>query len=158
MTDLASSPSPPLPSRRRFLRWLLGGSLTLTVVAMVRASWRFLAPPLTSPVPAPVPAPEAASLRPGGRLYVAPARAYLERDEAGYFAVSAVCTHLGCLVHQVPEGFRCPCHGSRFDAEGRNLSGPARRPLDHLSLSVDDAGQMVVEPGRTTSPAARLNH
>ena len=44
--------------------------------------------------------------------------------------LSLECTHLGCTVAPVPSGgFACPCHGSRFDREGRVVSGPATRPL-----------------------------
>jgi len=43
--------------------------------------------------------------------------------------LSLVCTHLGCRVASIPGGFRCPCHGSRFDAGGAPVAGPARAPL-----------------------------
>jgi Rieske Fe-S protein len=50
-------------------------------------------------------------------------------------ALSLECTHLGCRVAPRPAGgFACPCHGSRFDADGRVTSGPARRPLARAVL------------------------
>jgi glycine/D-amino acid oxidase-like deaminating enzyme/nitrite reductase/ring-hydroxylating ferredoxin subunit len=54
------------------------------------------------------------------------------RDEAGkVHRLSAVCPHLGCLVHWngLEKTWDCPCHGSRFDARGGVLNGPANRGL-----------------------------
>lgn len=44
-------------------------------------------------------------------------------------ALSLECTHLGCLVNVVDQGFFCPCHGSQFGPSGDVWSGPASRPL-----------------------------
>lgn len=54
------------------------------------------------------------------------------RDEQGVLHErSAVCTHLGCVVqwNGGEKSWDCPCHGSRFDCEGRILNGPAITPL-----------------------------
>jgi Rieske Fe-S protein len=54
------------------------------------------------------------------------------RDESGTLhAVSLRCTHLGCLLrfNSAERSWDCPCHGSRFDVDGRVLEGPATRPL-----------------------------
>ncbi len=54
------------------------------------------------------------------------------RDEQGKLSeVSAVCTHLGCIVHwnSADQTWDCPCHGSRYSAVGAVLAGPAETPL-----------------------------
>ena len=68
--------------------------------------------------------------------------------EEGLGAISLVCTHLGCLVAESEEGFRCPCHGSRFDHQGKVLAGPAPRPLPWFALSEVADGTLVVDATR----------
>ena len=62
---------------------------------------------------------------------------YLRRRGDSIEAVSAICTHTGCLVQRVSKGFGCPCHKSDFDEEGKPTSGPAPRPLDRLETRVE---------------------
>lgn len=63
------------------------------------------------------------------------------RDDDGHLhAVSATCTHLGCLVafNQTERTWDCPCHGSRFDTDGTVLRGPATHPLKQRPTPADE--------------------
>ena len=53
-------------------------------------------------------------------------------------ALSAVCTHLGCIVGYLPaeRKFKCNCHGSVFDIDGKNISGPAPSPLSPYRVEI----------------------
>ncbi len=74
---------------------------------------------------------------------------YLYRDHEGIKAVSAVCTHLGCILDRSTDGFECPCHGSCYDEQGKVLSGPAPRDLAWYRVGRTYNGKIVVDPGTT---------
>jgi glycine/D-amino acid oxidase-like deaminating enzyme/nitrite reductase/ring-hydroxylating ferredoxin subunit len=60
------------------------------------------------------------------------------RDSKGKLTtVSAVCTHMGCLVHwnNAEKTWDCPCHGSRFATSGNVLAGPAETPLEKIEAT-----------------------
>jgi glycine/D-amino acid oxidase-like deaminating enzyme/nitrite reductase/ring-hydroxylating ferredoxin subunit len=61
-------------------------------------------------------------------------------EEGGLHAVSARCTHLGCVVHwnAAERSWDCPCHGSRFDVDGEVLHGPASSALEAATLDTGD--------------------
>ena len=65
-------------------------------------------------------------------LQIGGEKAGVYRDYEGeVHAVSPVCTHMGCLVdwNGAERTWDCPCHGSRFDPNGRVLRGPAKKDL-----------------------------
>lgn len=69
----------------------------------------------------------------GGILRDGMSKLAVYKDEnGGIIRRSAVCTHLGCIVHW--NGFEkcwdCPCHGSQFATDGQVLNGPAVKPLE----------------------------
>jgi cytochrome b6-f complex iron-sulfur subunit len=84
------------------------------------------------------------------------AKAWLFCDERGLYAISAVCTHLGCIVTRSAEGFECPCHGSRYNAAGYVLKGPAKLPLNYLELTLSPEGLVVLDTKVTVPAAQRL--
>jgi cytochrome b6-f complex iron-sulfur subunit len=144
----------PLP-RRDFLGFAAlssaGAALLFALVGMLRL-------PKAAVLPSPskrfrVTLPESLA---AGEPYVPPGRAVaLFRDATGVWAVSAVCTHLGCVVKPAPDGFHCPCHGSRFAPDGTVVKGPAPRPLPCLAVSSLGNGSFLVDAGKTVSPGTR---
>lgn len=59
--------------------------------------------------------------------------------------LSAVCSHLGCLVNynRSKKEFICPCHGGRYDITGKNISGPPPSPLSRFPVRIQHGMVMV---------------
>lgn len=70
--------------------------------------------------------------------------------KTGFFALSTVCTHLGCTPNWLlaESKFKCPCHGSGFQPTGINFEGPAPRPLERFAIRLADDGQILVDKNR----------
>lgn len=84
--------------------------------------------------------------------YLADRKLFIYRDHEGIRAVSAICTHLGCIIEKSDEGFQCPCHGSCYNEDGEVLSGAATKDLPWYSLKKDVDGQIVVDQSRLVDP------
>jgi cytochrome b6-f complex iron-sulfur subunit len=80
----------------------------------------------------------------GSYQLIAEKNVFILRDRRGIRAMSAICTHLGCVVTESPQGFLCPCHGSKFAMDGSVMSGPAPRALDWLEVDMAPDGQLTV--------------
>ena len=84
-----------------------------------------------------------------GEGFIAPGRSVaVFRDDQGVFAVSRVCTHLGCLVKSEADGFHCPCHGSRFAPDGEVVKGPAPKALAWLAVTRVAPGTYLIDEGK----------
>jgi len=75
------------------------------------------------------------------------AQMFVLRDTLGIYAMTAVCTHEGCIVNFVgaQQGFLCPCHTSTYDFNGMVTSPPAPHPLQHYSCALDGADNIIVD-------------
>ena len=130
--------------------WAMGAALLFGVVGMLRLP---KAAVLSSPSKRfRVALPETLA---AGQAFVPPGRSVaIFRDGQGVHAISTICTHLGCVVKAVEAGFECPCHGSRFAADGSVLKGPAPVPLPWLKVSV--AGDLVtIDEGATVAAGTK---
>ncbi|MFO0756079.1 MAG: Rieske (2Fe-2S) protein [Byssovorax sp.] len=71
------------------------------------------------------------------------------RDEAGLFALSSLCSHLGCDLNAKgtidAASITCGCHGSKFDPTGHVIGGPATKPLKAYGLALGCDGQLYVD-------------
>lgn len=151
MSDrLPDPPEQSLEGRRDFLAetafWTTAGALVLAAAGVARM-----------PKPGMLPGPSAALKigTPGDYplsrdpVRVAGQNLFIVHDADGFWAVSAICSHLGCIVANTPEGYSCPCHGSRFAPDGRVVQGPAPSPLTWFELTRAPDGQIVVHTDKT---------
>jgi cytochrome b6-f complex iron-sulfur subunit len=82
-----------------------------------------------------------------------------ESDGVGLMALWQRCVHLGCRVPSCDssQGFECPCHGSKYNRHGEYEDGPAPRNLDRFSVSVDPAGELIIDTGVVVQTARSKN-
>lgn len=81
---------------------------------------------------------------------------YVFSDAEGIYAISAVCTYLGCVVHKDINGFACPCHGSRYDLDGSVEKGAATRDLPWFQISMLPGGQLQVDKKNAVKPGVKF--
>lgn len=145
-------------TRRGF--FTLVGLVTFAIATLVSAvlSLRFLIPNVTYDPPLVFKAGTAADFPIGSTTIFSDKRVAINRDPDGIFALSMVCTHLGCTVRwfQTDAMFRCPCHGSRYLRNGVRFFGPAPRPLDNFRVELAPDGTLAVDRSRLVPRTTRL--
>src|SRR5450759_2032842 len=131
-------------SRRDFLKLASAAVLTLSGLLGLDGLFRFLDTQTDPLPPTDFDLGPAGNYPPGSRTLLSDVPALLLHTQAGFSAISLVCTHLGCTVESKPEGFACPCHGSRFDLQGNVTRGPAGKPLISLRTGITSDGKLHV--------------
>lgn len=73
------------------------------------------------------------------------ARVFIVSSSGNLTVLSAVCSHLGCLVNYRKETkeFVCPCHGGKYDISGKNIEGPPPAPLTTYPVEIRNGVVMV---------------
>lgn len=69
----------------------------------------------------------------------------LQRAPGVFVALSAICTHLGCIVRWLPDKgeFLCPCHAGRYASDGKVLGGPPPKPLQSIPIALSGDNLLV---------------
>ncbi|MFA5872646.1 MAG: Rieske 2Fe-2S domain-containing protein [Anaerolineales bacterium] len=129
-------------SRRDFLKLASAAILTASGLLGLEGLFRFLNTQTEPLPPTEFDLGPASNYPPGSRKVLPDIPALLLHAQSGYSAISLVCTHLGCTVESKPEGFACPCHGSRFDPQGNVTRGPANKPLRSLRVEVTSDNEL----------------
>jgi len=172
----APTPKAPMP-RRSFLSWmtLAWTAFTASMLAALTATGRFMFPNVLFEPPPTFKAgfPNEIQVGQVDERFKQKYAVWLVRtaydqyaNASGIFALSTVCTHLGCTPNwlEAEQKFKCPCHGSGYYKTGVNFEGPTPRPLERYAISLADDGQILVdksrkfqqEKGEWNNPAAFL--
>ncbi|PLX92407.1 MAG: cytochrome B6 [Desulfuromonas sp.] len=123
--------------RRRLLKRLAlfaGGGLLL---------WKYLVPSNNGKAKRELLRVNKADLPHQGALVFRESRVAIVHEGEEMYALSLVCSHLGCTVNVTSKDLVCPCHGSVFNRQGEPLKGPAKGPLQRLVLQ-DQGGTVAV--------------
>jgi cytochrome b6-f complex iron-sulfur subunit len=127
-------------TRRKFLGLCLGGLAAAGAVAGAYPVLNYLAPRTGDDTGAKVTFPETEIPRGGAKFFDfhGTTGVAIRKQSGELVALSAVCTHLGCIVQweNDKQDFLCPCHAGRFAPDGSVISGPPPKPLEKLAVSV----------------------
>jgi len=134
-------------SRRDFLSTIPLAALGIAGLGAAVVTVRYISPNVLFEPPAKFRAGNPDDYLANSVNYLREQQVFIVRTAEGFFAVSAVCTHLGCITEWKPDDnlIACPCHGSKFDRDGKKLAGPAPRPLPHFAISLAADGELVVD-------------
>ena len=173
-------------SRRSFLAmfgWL--GFLAASGIALFQ-SVKFIQPNATYEDPPQFKADTPSAYPVGSTTTIIEKRVVINRDPDGFYAISLICTHLGCTPRYFPDvtsdlvasgtsisrdpdtgqqatksnpvlpGFKCPCHGSRYFRDADNFFGPAPRPMDRVHIELAKDGKLFIDRSVVVDHSYRL--
>lgn len=135
-------------TRRYFLESVGLSAVGVTVLGSGAFTWQYLSPNVLFEPPSTFRAGKPDSYGPGSVRSFDEHKTYVVRQRDGsFYAMSSVCTHLGCLTawKSTEDAAACPCHGSLFSRHGEVLAGPAPSPLPHYLTALDARGEIVVD-------------
>lgn len=158
---MAESSLEPIPmGRRHLLSYITGGAIAATTVAALYPVVRYFIPPSSGTAGGGVTAKDETGTDIAVDKLLAKAVAvdriislgldvnggdvtYVvvnEQKEIDKYGINAVCTHLGCVVpwDAGSKMFKCPCHGSQYNADGGLARGPAPQPLALVKSQVEN--------------------
>lgn len=145
-----TAPAGDAADRRHFLKWLSGGFLSLWALGGAGALAAYLKSPERNEASAErmVSVGKLEDLRVGeARLIQHGIKPFyvLRTDATRVIALSAVCTHMRCILNfdRERKGLLCPCHDGRFDLNGNVVSGPPQRALPGYEVQTR-AGEVFV--------------
>jgi cytochrome b6-f complex iron-sulfur subunit len=139
--------SNPGETRREFLNEIAASALGIAGLGSVIVTYQYLSPNVLFEPPTTFRA-GAPDLYPMNSVtFLQDQQVYIVRTAQGFYAVSAVRTHLGCITQWTPQDdlIECPCHGSRFQRDGTKVAGPAPQPLPHFNISLTAEGELSVD-------------
>ncbi|MFQ5636861.1 MAG: ubiquinol-cytochrome c reductase iron-sulfur subunit [bacterium] len=144
-------------SRRDFFGW---GWAVMTGMASLSV---FLLSALRMPLPSLMPGKSGKfkigrkeDFPPGAAHYFEEQQTFVFADTEGIFAMSSLCTHLGCIVTREAEQFTCPCHGSKYDLFGKVKRGPAPRNLAWYQVEQLPGGRLVVNRNKVVNEGTKF--
>jgi isorenieratene synthase len=138
------------------------GGTILTDVSVTQVNWAnnqvasvdYVAGSAASPAPFWVNKNDVMPAVDGKEFYGAGDRVYVTQGQTD--ALSLTCTHQGCTVQPAANGeFHCPCHGAVYDAQGRVVSGPARRDLARYAVVQTDGDRIQLASANPTPDATQ---
>ena len=138
--------------RRDLLSWAAVGSASAVILGTLAGMVRLIKPRVLHEAASRFSIGNPGDLAAGEERIITERNVVLLSTTEGIAAISLVCTHLGCIVSRSAEGFSCPCHGSKFGAQGKILGGPAPKDLPWFEISRRADGKLQVDLKREVSP------
>ncbi len=145
--DMMSNANKKPISRRRLMAYAWMGAAAIVMGELIFGTFAFLWPRRKGPkVETVFIAGKVTDFKVGEIIPFRKERTFILRTEGGFLAISAICTHLHCVVNwnEMLKKFECPCHGAKFNLNGEVLEGPPPRPLDLYKLQLV-AGNVLVD-------------
>ena len=145
-------------TRRDFLNEITLGALGIAGLGSVAVTYQFFSPNVLFEPPTTFRAGNPDLYPVHSVTFLQEQQVYIVRMPEGFYAVSAACTHLGCVTQWKPDAemIACPCHGSKFKADGTKIEGPAPRALPHFAISLTADGELLVDKLQNIKPAQVL--
>ncbi len=133
--------------RRDFLNGIAASALGIAAVGAAVVTIRYLSPNVLFEPPTSFRIGTPDNFAKNSVTLIADQQVYIISTAMGFSAMSAICTHLGCITQWKPEMdlIACPCHGSRYNKDGQVVNGPAPRPLPHFAMKLMPDGNLLVD-------------